>query len=183
MALMPPKQLDEIEQLLSQIKLRRRDALEQLYKLTSARLYAIVLRIVQNREDAGDVLQETFVKIWRGSDQFRLDMGNAWGWLCQVARNCALDRMRKHQRTREIATEDVTHVLDALEGQHTDPGLASDLDRCLQRLKAEARRAVVLSYVYGLSHSELIRYIDAPLGTVKAWIRRGLMELRVCLRA
>lgn len=181
MASFTPEQERELELLLGQIQLRHRPASEKLYQLTSSRLHSLVLRIVQTPEEAADVLQESYLKIWRNSDLYRADLGSAFGWLCQVARNSALDRGRKQGRQRELDTEEFDQLLNAVEAAQPDLADAADLSKCLQQIRQEMKKPLLLSYVYGMSHSELVEHLGAPLGTLKAWIRRGLMELRTCM--
>ncbi|AJQ96576.1 sigma-70 family RNA polymerase sigma factor [Gynuella sunshinyii] len=171
-----------VEFLLGQIQLNHRPAFEKLYRATSSRLYALILRIVSDQDEAADALQETYLKVWRHTDHYRADLGSAWGWLCQIARNTALDRVRKKQRSIEVDLEEFDSILNTLEADHPDLVDVSDLNRCLKRIKQDTQKALILSYVYGLSHSELTQYMDAPLGTLKAWVRRGLLELRKCMK-
>ncbi len=181
MTLFTPEKERELERLLGQIQLRHKPAFEELYRLTSANLYGLILKIVSKPDEAADVLQETYLKVWRNSDQFRADLGSAWGWLCQVARNAALDRIRKNSRQRELDTSDFDDLLNALEAVQPDLVDEADLSRCLQQIRQEMKKPLLLSYVYGMSHAELVQHLNAPLGTLKAWIRRGLMELRACM--
>ncbi|WP_428242034.1 sigma-70 family RNA polymerase sigma factor [Gynuella sp.] len=171
-----------VEFLLGQIQLNHRPAFEKLYRTTSSRLYALILRIVSDQDEASDVLQETYLKVWRHTNQYRADLGSAWGWLCQIARNTALDRVRKTQRSIEVDLEEFDGVLNTLEADLPDLVDVSDLTRCLRRIKQDTQKALILSYVYGLSHSELTQHMEAPLGTLKAWVRRGLLELRKCMK-
>lgn len=183
MALMTPENERELEFLLGQIQLRHKPAFEKLYRLSSARLYALILRIACNQDEAADVLQETYLKVWRNTEQFKPGFGSAWGWLCQVARNSALDRARKNSRLREVDSDDVEALLQTIETMQPDLVDEADLSRCLQQIRQEMKKPLLLSYVYGLSHSELAERLGEPLGTLKAWIRRGLMELRTCMNA
>ncbi len=179
---MRPESWDrEIETCLAQVKLQHRPAFEQLYRLTSGKLYALTLKIIPDRELAADSLQDSYTKIWRSADRYRSDLGGGWAWMCQITRNGAIDRVRLAQRRPE-SPEDPQ--LSQLIGD--DSGLWQqhhDLSRCLEVLREEPRAAIVCAYLYGLSHSELSERLQAPLGTLKSWIRRGLKELNQCLKA
>jgi RNA polymerase sigma-70 factor (ECF subfamily) len=171
----------EVEQTLAQVKLKHQPAFAQLYDLTSAKLFGLVMKVVSDEALAADVLQEAFSKIWTNADQYRADLGSAWSWMCQLTRNQAIDRIRQRERRNETDYEDAPEAYSedsaSLWPEHLDLG------RCLQAIRTEQRNVIVSAYVYGWSHAELTEKFDAPLGTLKSWIRRGLQELRECLEA
>ncbi|RDE24967.1 RNA polymerase subunit sigma-70 [Motiliproteus coralliicola] len=179
---MQPEQWNrEIEACLAQIKLRHRPAFETLYRLTSARLYGLTLKIISDRELAADTLQESYAKIWNNADAYRSDLGGGWAWICQLSRNNAIDRVRQIQRQPEQLDDS---LIDQLAGDES--GLWQqhhDLSRCLQKIREEPRVAILSSYIHGLTHAELSARLQVPLGTLKSWIRRGLKELHQCLEA
>jgi RNA polymerase sigma-70 factor (ECF subfamily) len=158
-------------------------ALKRLYELESKRLYGIALRIVRRREVAADVLQDAFVQIWQNAATFSGERGAGAGWLTGIVRFRALDAVRK--LGREIPTDDPELGDEALEPDVIErigaSAEAEALRRCLKLLDGEQRRCIVLAFVGGLSHSEIAGRIKAPLGSVKSWIRRGLLSLRRCL--
>ena len=160
-------------------------ALRRLYELESRRLYGIALRIVRRPEVAADVLQETFVQIWQNAATFSAERGAGAAWLTGIVRFRSLDAVRK--LGREILTDD-----PALGDAAFEPDVIEKIDaaaeagalkRCFKLLEDEQRRCIVLAFVEGLSHSEITERIGAPLGTVKSWIRRGLLTLRRCLQS
>jgi RNA polymerase sigma-70 factor, ECF subfamily len=160
-------------------------ALKRLYELESGRLYGIALRIVRRPEIAADVLQETFVQIWQNAAAFSAERGAGAAWLTGIVRFRSLDAMRKQGRevlTNDPALGDAALEPDVIEKLDT-AAEAGALRRCLQLLDDQQRRCIVLAFVDGLSHSEITERIGAPLGTVKSWIRRGLLTLRGCLRS
>ena len=158
-------------------------ALKRLYEIESRRLYGIALRIVRRPEIAADVLQEVFVQIWQNAGNFSAERGEGAAWLTGIVRFRALDAVRK--AGREILSDDPTLGDEALEPdviQKLDASAeAGALRRCLKLLDPEQQRCIVLAFVDGLSHSEVAARIKAPLGSVKSWIRRGLLSLRRCL--
>lgn len=156
-----------------------KQALQDLYTLTSAKTLGIITRIVSEKYEAEDVLQEVFIKIWQQCNQYS-HSGSAWGWICILTRNCSLDRLRKLKAHPHISTDDKSSLLDTLISEYDQPNNI-DLNRCLYTLTEHARKSVILSYVHGYSHSELAEKMSKPLGTIKAWIRRGLQELKSCL--
>ena len=160
-------------------------ALKRLYELEARRLYGVALRIVRRPEIAADVLQEAFVQIWLNAATFSAERGTAAAWLTGIVRFRALDAVRK--LCREILTDDPALGDAALEpdviGKMDAAAEAGALKRCLGLLDDEQRRCIVLAFVDGLSHSEIAERITAPLGSVKSWIRRGLLALRRCLQS
>lgn len=162
-----------------------RQAFSRLYQLTSPRLYAIALRMLSNRTLADDVLQEAFVLIWRKAGQFQPARGTASAWTTTILRNCAIDRLRAEKRgpgnTIEW-NETVEHLmLGAEENPTHDSDVSAALATCLSRLQENQRKAIVMAYLYGMTHEELAEHLDSPLGTVKSWVRRGMLQLRDCL--
>ncbi|MEH6651378.1 MAG: sigma-70 family RNA polymerase sigma factor [Motiliproteus sp.] len=171
----------QVESCLAQVQLRHQPAFEELYQLTNGKLYALTLRIIPDRELAADVLQESYLKLWRNAANYRSGLGGAWAWICQLTRNCAIDRARQMLRRPE-SPEDP--LLSQLVGD--DSGLWQlnhDLSRCLRTIREEPRSAIIYAYLHGLTHSELAERLQTPLGTLKSWIRRGLKELNQCLEA
>jgi RNA polymerase sigma-70 factor (ECF subfamily) len=159
-------------------------ALKRLYEIESRRLYGIALRIVRRPEIAADVLQETFVQIWQNTRAFAPEKGSAAGWMTGITRFRALDAVRKTGRER--LTDD-----PALGDAAVEPDIVAELDvktqsealrRCLQQLEDNQRRCVVLAFVDGFSHTEIAARLAAPLGSVKSWVRRGLIALKGCLQ-
>jgi RNA polymerase sigma-70 factor, ECF subfamily len=160
-------------------------ALKRLYELESRRLYGIALRIVRRPEIAADVLQETFVQIWQNAAAFSVERGAGAAWLTGIVRFRSLDAVRKLGRevlTDDPALGDVAVQPDVIE-KIDAAAEAGALKRCFKLLDDQQRRCIVLAFVDGLSHSEITERINVPLGTVKSWIRRGLLTLRRCLQS
>lgn len=160
-----------------------RPALKRLYELESRRLYGIALRITRRPELAADALQDAFVQVWQNARRFSPERGDAGAWLTGIVRYRALDMLR--QASREIPSDD-----PALGDAPIEPDVVerlaqklaeAPLRRCLGELEENQRRCVVLAFVDGLSHAEIASKLPAPLGSVKSWVRRGLLSLRSCL--
>lgn len=158
-------------------------SLKRLYELESRRLYGIALRIVRRSDVAADVLQDAFLQVWQNARQYSPERGSAEAWLTGIVRFRAIDAVRKLGRELPSADPmlgDATIEPDVIErlGSEAD---ADALKRCMGLLDGEQQRSIVLAFVEGLSHSEIAARLSAPLGTVKSWVRRGLLNLRKCL--
>ena len=171
----------EIDQLLYRIQRQDKLALNTLYTLSSTKLLGLILRIVNDRHEAEDILQEVFVKVWQQSKKYS-GSGTAWGWVCVLARHSAIDRLRKLNKHRHDSTDEAPELLDQL-SELNDLSDSHWIGQCLAKLKEQPRQAILLGCVKGYSHAELSEELSAPLGTVKAWVRRGLQELKQCLAA
>ncbi len=158
-------------------------ALRAIYERQSVRLFGVANAILRDREAAADAVHDAFVKIAGRAGQFDESRGAAEAWLAGIVRHAALDIARR--RGREIPSDD-PHLGDsAVEADALDRLAASAdsarLRDCLNRLEEKNRRGIILAFVHGLSHAQVAAKLDEPLGTVKAWIRRGLLRLRECL--
>jgi RNA polymerase sigma-70 factor, ECF subfamily len=171
-------------------RLLQRDvsAFEELYDRHSRIVYALVLRILQQASTAEEVVQDIFLQLWRNAAQYDGSRGPFVPWLLTLARNRALDQLRlksERQRRREDQTEElppVTTVPD-FEGSLDEKRRAMRVRELMASLNPQQKRAIELAYFEGLSHSEIANALEEPLGTVKSWIRNGLLRLRDGLRA
>jgi RNA polymerase sigma-70 factor, ECF subfamily len=171
--------------LIEAVDLGSRAALKRLYELESRRLYGIALRIVRRPEIASEVLQEAFLQVWQNARTFSAERGAASAWLTGIVRFRALDVVRK--LGREILVDDPTLgdaplEPDVIEKIDAKAG-AIALRRCLALLDENQRRCVMLAFVDGFSHAEIAQRLATPLGSVKSWVRRGLLALRSCLES
>ena len=164
-----------------------RQAFAELYRLTSGRLYPIALALLRQQDAAEDVLQETYLAIWRTAGQYQPDRAPALSWLMGIARHRAIEALRQRRRlAAEVWAEPLTD--EALQIPDPQAALAVDhrshaLQECLRRLSADQFRSVALAFFHGLSHEELAARLQTPLGTVKSWVRRGLLQLKGCLES
>lgn len=191
LAVLTPKDSSEVSpdaMLIQQLLQRDVDAFEQLYDRHSRIVYALVLRIVQQGSTAEEVVQEVFLQLWRNAARYDTRRGPFVPWLMALARNRALDHLRlksERQRRREDQTEELPPVIDVPQFER-----ALDEKRRAERVRAlmvslnpQQKKAIELAYFEGLSHTEIAETLKEPLGTVKSWIRNGLLRLKEGLRA
>ncbi len=179
----------ELMALLDRVAAREEAALRLLYDRTASKLFGLALRVVSNREWAEDVLQEAFMTIWRAAADYRSTLSPPMAWMGLIVRSRALDFLRRRTADRAHVTQELDDVLsDTLEGDQPNPmdtAMASEqawaLHQCLDKLESKQREVISLAYLRDLSHGELAERLKLPLGTVKTWIRRGLLQLRQCL--
>ena len=183
---MTPADSSELAQLLGRCALRDERAAARLYRLSAPKLFAVILRILRRHDWAEEVLQEAYMSIWRHAAEYRPDRSAPLRWMTRIARNRALDWLRRpreeslgedYQATIERLVDDTPNILERL-SQAAEAGV---LMRCLNALDGNSRHAIALAYFHGLTHSEAAAHLGHPLGTVKTWIRRGLAALRLCL--
>ena len=160
------------------------EALAEVYRATSAKLFGICLRILRDRSEAEDVLQEVYLSVWRHAGRFDPGRSSPITWLSVLARNRAIDRLRA-RRDRLRAPADsmlaiVDEAPDALALITTDQE-SGRLAQCLGELEEPQAAAIRAAFLDGRSYPELAHDAGVPLGTMKSWVRRGLLRLRACL--
>ena len=185
----------ELAQLLARSALGDRSAFHRFYTLSSGHLFAVVLRIQRDRDLAQDLLQEVYVNAWKAAGSFDAQRAQPLTWLTHIARNKAIDSLRRAQAQPRLESlhhdDDDDDRPDAAERMaDTAPGpaalleAASDarqLGQCMEGLSAQQRQSVALAFFDGLSHAEVASQLQQPLGTVKSWVRRALATLKTCL--
>lgn len=159
-------------------------ALHEIYRRDARWLMAAALRIVRRRELADEVLHDAFLQIWRKAALFKPQLGSGRGWIYTIVRHRALNLVRNaHRETTAAGPIEPDQDDQAIApGDSVERPVDPDaLHGCLQRLDAVKRDCVLLAYVDGYTHQQIAARLAAPLGSVKAWIRRGLVLLRTCL--
>jgi RNA polymerase sigma-70 factor (ECF subfamily) len=177
---------DAIADMMARSALRDQRAFRDLYRHTSAKLYAVALRIVRREDWAEEVLQESFVNIWNHIAEYAPARSAPLTWMTAIVRNRALDWLRRPNLER--GDEDYDLLVEAVADDAPGPDLilgasrdARALAECMKQLTGNQRQTIVLAYTHGLSHGELAQHLKQPLGTVKTWIRRGLDRLKGCM--
>jgi len=174
----------ELVQLLNAVSRGDRVAFEQLYTATRAKLYGVVLRILRRHDLADEVIQEVYLKIWSGAGQFNPGLASPITWMVTIARNRAIDLVRKRA---EVSIEEEPEAMDVaadLPNPLARRELAEDVRRlmgCIERLEPERQSLVLLAYRNGWSREQLAAKLGKPVNTIKTWLRRSLLEIRECL--
>ena len=175
----------ELSVLLGACARRDRHAFERLYRATSPKLFGVALRILRREDWAEEVLQEAYVSIWNHAGGYAGGLSAPMTWMTSIVRNRCLDWLRK---PRMEVSDAEGEIVDATPSDFEGPlallersADARAIAGCLKALEPKQRQTIVLAYFEGLSHSELAAHMREPLGTVKTWVRRGLMRLKDCL--
>lgn len=178
-------QSQDIADLIARCALRDRAAFRSLYDRTSAKLFGVTLRILKDRSEAEEAIQEIYVKIWQRADRYVRGGDSPISWLVAVARNHALDILR----ARRPVSSDLDAALEVPDAGPTPERAAENndergrIDQCLGTLEPERAEAVRGAYLDGYSYDELAARYDVPLNTMRTWLRRSLLRLRECLTA
>jgi RNA polymerase sigma-70 factor (ECF subfamily) len=173
----------EITQLILRTSMKDRAAFDVLYRNTSAKLFGVCLRVLNDRSEAEEALQEVFVKVWTKADRFAVSELSPISWLVAVARNHAIDRLR----TRKLPAADLDAAMEVADDRPSPETLAvagGESDRiyqCLDELEQDRAAAVRGAYLNGESYAELAERHSVPLNTMRTWLRRSLLKLRECL--
>ena len=158
-------------------------AFERLYQLTSAKLFGICLRMLVQRSDAEDTLQDIYLLIWRKAALFDAQRGNPITWLAMLARNKCIDRLRVSgvdAHLDPVDLDELPHHQDTL-GTLEQASAQRRLDTCLAALQDKQRTVIRTAFFDGCTYDDLAVRTGVPLGTMKSWIRRGLLSLKACL--
>jgi RNA polymerase sigma-70 factor (ECF subfamily) len=162
-----------------------RQALQLVYRDTSAKLFGICLRILRDKADAEDVLQDVYMTVWRRAETFDPDRASPITWLVAIARNRSIDRLRSTANARRTQPLD-----DALKVKDSAPSALAEVESgqehkrlmdCLGELEPRHAGAIRSAFLDGATYDELAQRMDVPLGTMKSWIRRSLQRLKSCL--
>lgn len=173
---------NELARFLERVAQGDHDAFRDLYKAAAPQLFAVSLRLMGRRDQAEDVLQDAFVKVWRHAASFDRQRGSAMAWLVTTTRRCALDQLAKRQaHAHEEICEDRFDADDEIDLDSSPSEQSTAIRRCLSHLNARSRSLLLRAFFYGMTHDQLSKSYNMPLGTVKSTVRRSLLALRKCL--
>ncbi len=178
---------EQLDELLLQCGRSDHQAFEQLYRIAAPRLFALCRRMLRREELAEEALQESFLQIWRDAAQFDPNRAMAMTWMGVIVRHRCLDLLRR--RRPEDSLEDYDTFIEPADDSAGPLELTlrwadhHALGHCLKTLSESQRLSITLAFYRGFSHQQLSAYLATPVGTVKSWIRRGLIQLKQCLQA
>lgn len=174
----------ELNSLLIRTAAGDRAAFADLYRRTAPRLLGVCLRMLADRREAEEVLQETYVTVWQRARSFDPARAGALTWLVALTRNKSIDRLRQHK----MPATDSAVELEAIPDEDSTPASGAErseeyhrLEQCMDQLEAKQRSFIREAFFSGLTYNVLAERARVPLGTMKSWIRRGLLQLRACL--
>jgi RNA polymerase sigma-70 factor (ECF subfamily) len=175
---------DLLTELMSRVAAGDRAALRQLYEVTSPKLFGVCLRILSDRDESEDVLQEVYLTVWRRADRYAPGRGSVMTWISTIARNRAIDRLRARgpmAHAQPVETLEIADPGDGAEARVLAAQSEGALARCLGELDARTAGVIRTAFFEGVTYEALALRLDTPIGTVKSWIRRGLLKLKGCL--
>ncbi len=176
----------ELAGLLAAVSRGDRAAFKLLYDRTSSKLFGVVLRIVRDRAAAGEVLQDVYLRVWQNASSFDPGSGRPMTWMITIARNAAIDVIRRRTEILPMTGSEAESRMQNV-ASTDDPEqsviIQDQLLRCLGQLDEQQRECVVLAYCSGYSREELATHFGRPVATVKTWLHRSLVALRLCLGA
>ncbi|MCF8486684.1 MAG: sigma-70 family RNA polymerase sigma factor [Rhodobacteraceae bacterium] len=174
---------DPVTQMLLGVAARDRAAFRQIYSAASAKLMGVLLRILGNRAEAEDALQEVFTRVWLRADRYDPTKGAAMTWLVAIARNHAIDRLRarKPEQSEDGEAELVVDRAPRAETRLIAAGEARRVTHCFATLEPDRAEAVRGAYLDGLSYQDLADRYAVPINTMRTWLRRSLAKLKECL--
>lgn len=174
---------DPLAPLLNRVADQDRAAFQALYSAASAKLFGVLLRIIGNRSEAEDALQEVFTRIWLRANRYDPEKGRVMTWAIAIARNHAIDRLRARGETQadEGEAEALVDSRPGVEAGLIARGEARRVVECMATLEPDRRAAVQGAYLGGLSYQQLSDQFNVPLNTMRTWLRRSLSRLKECL--
>ncbi|GLQ36314.1 RNA polymerase sigma factor [Amylibacter marinus] len=176
-------QIQDINEWIVRTGLGDRKAFNLLYDATSAKLFGVCLRVLNNRAEAEDALQEAFIRIWQRADRFAANDYSPMTWLITLTRNLAIDRLRARKAPSEDISErgDIADTGPTPEQAALDASERARIEQCLDELDDPKAGAVRGAYLMGETYDALAQKYGVPVNTMRTWLRRSLLKLRECL--
>mgnify|MGYP000665949170 CR=1 FL=1 len=177
-------EIAEIEEYIAKCALGDRAAFGALYSATSAKLFGVCLRVLTNRAEAEDALQDVYVKIWRNADRYQVNGLSPMTWLITIARNLSIDRLRARKTARGAGLDEATELPSSAPGPEALAIASSDrvqIVACMGELEPDRSDAVRRAYLMGETYQELADRYGVPLNSIRTWLRRSLIKLKDCL--
>lgn len=177
---------ERVAELIHRVAQKDRRAFALLYQATAPKLLGTVLRILRDRGWADDVIQDSYLKIWQKAEQFQDGKSSPITWLVSIARNSAIDELRKHPAGRTTNSDELDEMprrQSTAQEQLEDQRAANQLNQCIDQLEKDRQDMVRLAYLNGWSREELASQFDQPVNTVKTWLHRALKQIKRCLES
>ena len=176
---------DKGEQLVERIAARDESALSELYDLYSKIIYSLIIKIVKSREEAEDLLQSVFIKVWNKASTFNKNRGSVYSWLIALARNNAIDRTRskefKNININAVEIKTLDSFLNRTETASLDAAIIHErseiINKALKQIPEEQYKIIELAYFEGMTQSEIAKKLSVPIGTIKSRTRQALIKL------
>ncbi|WP_417565750.1 sigma-70 family RNA polymerase sigma factor [Marinobacter sp.] len=183
----PPSETTErVTELIHRVAKKDRQAFALLYQATAPKLLGTVVRILKDRGWAEDVLQDSYLKIWQKAEQFDYGKSSPITWLVSIARNSAIDELRKHPVGRTTTSDELDEMAGrqaTAQEQLEDQRAENQLNHCIDQLEKDRQDMVRLAYLNGWSREELASQFEQPVNTVKTWLHRALKQIKRCLES
>lgn len=177
---------ERVARLIHRVAQKDRQAFALLYQATAPKLLGTVLRILRDRGWADDVIQDSYLKIWQKAEQFQDGKSSPITWLVSIARNSAIDELRKHPAGRTMTSDELDEMpgrQSSAQEQLEDQRAANQLNHCIDQLEKDRQDMVRLAYLNGWSREDLASQFEQPVNTVKTWLHRALKQLKRCLES
>ncbi|MDQ0318788.1 RNA polymerase sigma-70 factor (ECF subfamily) [Pararhizobium capsulatum DSM 1112] len=174
---------DDTATLLQRVSLRDRQAFSALYRGTSSKLFGICLRILRDRAEAEEALQDVYIKIWQKAGNYAATETHPAGWLAAIARNHAIDVLRARKPVANTIDDAYDLADPSPDPEHSAmmSGEGRRIDNCMRELETDRADAVRKAYIDGHSYQELAEQFNIPLNTMRTWLRRSLLKLKECM--
>lgn len=183
----PDDARDALREAMARLAAGDQAALEVIYRMTRVKLFGICLRILGDRKEAEDALQDVYVNLWQRADRYDPARASPISWLGTFARNRAIDRLRTGKvRGGAVGIEEAAPLPDEsplADALLVDAEQAAQIHKCIAGLDARTQTHIRAAFFDGKTYAQLAEQAGVPLGTMKSWIRRGLQRLRACLEA
>lgn len=175
---------DPIAILITKCAAADRAAFRMLYRDSSAKLMGVLFRILKERSEAEDALQEVYTRVWLRAGKYDPAKGRGMTWLIAIARNLAIDRLRSRpQAMDDDALDTVADATPGVESKLIAKGEARRMADCFATLDPERAEAVKNAYLNGYSYIDLAAHHAVPINTMRTWLRRSLLKLKECLES
>lgn len=168
------------EEIVALLKAKSRKGFDYLYENYSRAIYGVIFNVIPNEDDAQDLMQDVFVKIWNNIGQYDETKGRLFTWMLNIARNASIDKTRSKEYKKDAKNQSLDNSVNSINGRHSEQMNVDHigLDKILTTLKEDQRVLVELIYLKGYTQAEVSEMLDVPLGTVKTRIRSAIMSLR-----